>query len=120
MKRTPVAHGPRIGREHGMCSQAQGVVSLCSYQAICSDLIMTQLSLAAGRGGGPEHWAQRERKGLYCSLTPKREGTGAPSHPGKPGSLGAPGGTHTLPLPCPPPPGRHALSHYLVWQEPAL
>lgn len=46
-----------------------------SYPAICSDLITTQLfSAHFGRNGA--WWRQSEGKGLYCSLTPKREGRG--------------------------------------------
>lgn len=66
-------------------------VCLCSYLAICSDLITTQLSSACpGRGGA---WGG-QLEGRYlrcCQLTLCLEAW-------------VPWGAHTLPMPCPPPP----------------
>lgn len=46
---------------------------LCSYQAICSDLIMTQLSSAARGGVGYLRTGRRGRGGVCTSLSRQRE-----------------------------------------------
>lgn len=70
MKRTPAAHSG-MWKEGGMSSQARGIVYLCSHPAICSDLIMTQLSLAA-LGGVQASWGLSERRVVLLFHTKER------------------------------------------------
>lgn len=101
IREAPAAHRPCVSRACG-CADSTGCwmfICLCSYWAICLDLIMTQLSSGPGPGGVRAWWGQRG--GVCIALSSyRREG---------PATLSVPWGVYTLPALCPPPPGRHTL-----------
>lgn len=104
----------------------EGAVFVCLFCSVTQQFVLIlsphncfQLTL----GGMGAWWRQqREGKGLYCSLTPKREGRG------REGLVplcweawvtwggGCPHPASAMPCPA----GRHALSLSPAWQKPAL
>lgn len=71
-----------------MCCQVCVFVCLCSYPAICSDLIMTAVFSLPWEGWG--RGESKARGGVCTALSPQREGRGLCLKPGCPG----------VPTPC--------------------